>query len=116
MRIRVSSRFSCRTTSWPAANGIRWVNPSRATLSPSCTRSRTASSSETSSAMVHHSQNVAEVEQVVLHRPLGASGVALLHRGEQCLVLLHHRRLHHGAVKDLHQRGLKHLEHPADQG
>src|SRR5579863_9362742 len=29
--------------SWPAANGIRWVNPSIATVSPSCTWRSTAS-------------------------------------------------------------------------
>ena len=33
--------------SWPAANGIRWVNPSSATVSPSCTLSATASASGT---------------------------------------------------------------------
>src|SRR5690606_25916559 len=42
-RIRVRSFFSWRITSWPAAKGMRWVNPSIATETPSGTRSATAS-------------------------------------------------------------------------
>src|SRR5438132_665944 len=35
IRTSVRSRRSLRISSWPAAKGIRWVNPSRATVSPS---------------------------------------------------------------------------------
>src|SRR6266571_1237565 len=42
-RHRVRSRLRCRMISWPAAKQIRWVNPSIATVSPSRTRSATAS-------------------------------------------------------------------------
>src|SRR5215211_9079223 len=51
MRTSVSSRRSCRISSCPAACGIRWVKPSSATTSPSCTSSRTASASGTISAI-----------------------------------------------------------------
>src|SRR5919198_1173903 len=37
IRMSSSSRRPCRSTSWPAANGIRCVKPSSATLSPSRT-------------------------------------------------------------------------------
>src|SRR5215211_9368817 len=50
MRISSRSRRAWRTSSWPAANGIRWVKPSSATLSPSRTSSATPSVSETSCA------------------------------------------------------------------
>src|SRR6188474_453502 len=43
IRARVRSRFRCRMISCPAAKQIRWVNPSIATVSPSRTRSATAS-------------------------------------------------------------------------
>src|SRR5215210_8309559 len=104
IRTSVRSRRACRMISWPAANGIRCVKPSRATLSPSCTSSATASSRRRRSAtfvapvrldgthptvgLVHHPQHVLEVKQVILHRALGARRVALLDRGEQRLVLL----------------------------
>ena len=44
MRTSVRSRRPCRMISWPAANGIRCVNPSRATVSPSSTSAAIASS------------------------------------------------------------------------
>jgi hypothetical protein len=44
------------------------VKPSSATLSPSFTSSRTASSSESSSAIVDHPEHVAKVEQVAAER------------------------------------------------
>src|SRR5579859_7670181 len=47
----VRSRRSCRISSCPAANGMRWVNPSIATASPSWTARRMASASETISAI-----------------------------------------------------------------
>src|SRR5215218_5462297 len=50
MRISSRSPRPWRTSSWPAANGIRWVKPSSATLSPSRTSSATPSVSETSCA------------------------------------------------------------------
>src|SRR5215212_1108274 len=50
MRISSRSRRPWRMTSCPAANGIRWVKPSRATESPSRRSSEIASSSEASSA------------------------------------------------------------------
>src|SRR3954467_8837029 len=42
MRTSVRSRRRCRMTSCPAAMGMRWVKPSSATVSPSCTSSATA--------------------------------------------------------------------------
>src|SRR5712671_1932003 len=44
--MRVRLRFLWRMISWPAALGIRWVNPSMATLSPSRMVSSTASARE----------------------------------------------------------------------
>src|SRR6266702_6193525 len=46
MRIRVRFLRRWRMTSWPAANGMRWVNPSIATVSPSRRTSSTASARE----------------------------------------------------------------------
>src|SRR5262245_53762276 len=43
MRASVRSRRRCRMISCPAANEIRWVKPSIATVSPSWTSSATAS-------------------------------------------------------------------------
>src|SRR6476660_5932261 len=43
IRASVRSRFRWRLISWPAANGLKWVNPSIATVSPPRTSSRTAS-------------------------------------------------------------------------
>src|SRR5579883_3137700 len=43
IRTRVRFRRPWRTISWPAANGIRWVKPSKATVSPSLTWRATAS-------------------------------------------------------------------------
>src|ERR1700733_1651277 len=51
IRISSSSFRFWRRISCPAANGIRWVNPSRATLSPSRTSSAIPSATETISAM-----------------------------------------------------------------
>jgi hypothetical protein len=45
MRTSVRSRRPWRTISWPAAWGMRWVNPSSATTSPSWTWAATASGS-----------------------------------------------------------------------
>src|SRR4051812_19360216 len=101
--------------SCPAANGIRWVKPSSATLSPSWTRSRTASSSERSSATVDHPQHVAQVEQMVLHRPLGPGGIALLDRGEQGLVLLDHGGVDDRLLEQLGEGRLHDLEDPAGE-
>src|SRR3954452_20272401 len=46
MRTTVRSRRPWRRISWPAANGIRCVKPSSATVSPSCTCSAIASARE----------------------------------------------------------------------
>ena len=43
MRARVRSRLRWRMISWPALKPMRWVKPSMATVSPSRTRSATAS-------------------------------------------------------------------------
>ena len=50
IRTSVRSRRRCLITSWPAACGIRWVKPSIATVSPSCTVAAIASASDTISA------------------------------------------------------------------
>src|SRR5206468_12814765 len=42
-RTRVKLRRSSRIISCPAAKGTRWLNPSAATVSPSCTNSKMAS-------------------------------------------------------------------------
>src|SRR5271155_3375118 len=52
MRISVSPRRRCRISSCPAEKGIRWVNPSSATESPSCTNSAAASRNDTRVATV----------------------------------------------------------------
>src|SRR3954468_8864686 len=51
MRTSVRSRRPWRMISWPAANGIRCVNPSRATVIPSRTCSAIASRSSTGGRM-----------------------------------------------------------------
>src|SRR6266403_1599591 len=51
MRINVRSRLPWRIASNAAAEGIRWVKPSKATLSPSWIRCRTASAGLVISAM-----------------------------------------------------------------
>ncbi|CAM5434682.1 hypothetical protein SMICM304S_06406 [Streptomyces microflavus] len=43
IRTTVRSRRPCRMISCPAAVGMRWVNPSRLTVSPSWTKAATAS-------------------------------------------------------------------------
>src|SRR3954447_18353123 len=57
-RTTVSSRRRWRMISCPAATGIRWVKPSSATVSPSWTRSLTASAREVISAGVVRIENV----------------------------------------------------------
>src|SRR5690349_10402967 len=52
IRTSVRSRLRWRMISCPAATGIRWVKPSSATVSPSSTRSRTASARDVISAVV----------------------------------------------------------------
>ena len=52
IRTSVRSRLRWRMISCPAATGIRWVKPSSATVSPSLTRSATASAREVISACV----------------------------------------------------------------
>ena len=52
MRMRVSRRLRWRMISWPAAWGMRCVNPSMATLSPSRMVSATASASDRKRDMV----------------------------------------------------------------
>src|SRR5579884_2892055 len=58
MRIRHKSRFRWRIISWPAANGIRCVKPSRATDIPSCTYSAMASWSERKAAISYAPSHV----------------------------------------------------------
>src|SRR3954451_14428804 len=130
MRTTVRSRRCWRMISWPAANGIRWVKPSSATVSPSWTYSAIASSRARRSAtrrprggrgwglrlVLDHAEHVAQVEQVVLHRALGARGVALLDRRDQRLVLLDERGVDDGGLQDLDERRLHHLEDPVGEG
>src|SRR6478736_8340358 len=56
MRIRCRSRLPWRISSWPAANGIRCVKPSSATLAPSATCAAIASRSESACTrgLLHH--------------------------------------------------------------
>src|SRR3954469_22812212 len=63
IRTSVRSRLRWRMSSCPAATGIRWVKPSRATVSPSWTSSRTASAREVISACVRIPNLRAESEQ-----------------------------------------------------
>src|SRR5437870_130407 len=46
MRMSVRSRRLCLTSSWPAADGVRCVNPSSAIVAPSEMNSATASRSD----------------------------------------------------------------------
>src|SRR3954465_10409698 len=70
IRTSVRSRLRWRMISCPAATGIRWVKPSSATVSPSLTRSLTASAREVISASVRIENSGAESEryQVGFHR------------------------------------------------
>src|SRR5438093_1390381 len=65
IRTSVSSRRLCRTISCPAACGIKCVNPSSATMSPSETSSRTASPRVTTSAIALERERVSRPR---LHR------------------------------------------------
>src|SRR5678815_1104094 len=64
MRIRCRSRLPWRINSWPAANGIRCVKPSSATLAPSSTCAAIASWSEiacTRDLLDHRARLLAQV-------------------------------------------------------
>src|SRR6478735_2071296 len=63
IRTSVRLRLRWRMSSCPAATGIRWVKPSRATVSPSCTRSATASARDVISACVRIVNAGTDVEQ-----------------------------------------------------
>src|SRR3974377_239132 len=47
--------------SWPAACGIRWVKPSMATVSPSCTAALMASESDVSCAIAYNPANAKRI-------------------------------------------------------
>src|SRR3954465_9753584 len=63
MRPSVKSRLRWRMISCPAATGIRWVKPSSATVSPSLTRSLTASAREVISSDVRIENGSSESER-----------------------------------------------------
>src|SRR6476646_11838333 len=67
-RARVSSRLRWRMISWPAANEMRCVNPSIATVSPSRTRSAMASCID------------ATLDVVIGRSPGSAGSLHLVHR------------------------------------
>src|ERR1700677_1034 len=64
IRTSVRSRRRWRMISWPAADGIRWVNPSIATVSPSRTNSRIAALRSRISA-------IAAASTLIVRRKLG---------------------------------------------
>src|SRR3954471_1141707 len=84
IRTSVRSRLRCRMSSCPAATGIRCVKPSRATVSPSWTRSETASASEVISACVRMKNNRSDVEQ---YHPAMRTQVAIVGGGPAGLML-----------------------------
>src|SRR4051812_29555392 len=84
MRASVRSRLRRRMSSCPAATGIRWVKPSRATVSPSWTRSETASATEVISACVRMKNNRSDVEQ---YHPAMRTEVAIVGGGPAGLML-----------------------------
>src|SRR3954462_13652688 len=84
IRTSVRSRLRWRMISCPAATGIRWVKPSRATVSPSWTRSATASAREVISADVRIVNASASTEQY--HRAMRTQ-VAIVGGGPAGLML-----------------------------
>ena len=64
------------------------------------------------SSLLGHAQHVAQIQKVVLHRPLGAGGVAALHGAQQGAVLVDDGGVHDGPVHLGHELGLEHLEDP----
>src|SRR5262245_53440180 len=87
MRTSVSSRLRWRMISCPAATGIRWVKPSSATVSPSLTRSRTASARDVISAVVRIMNVSSESERYqVLFAPMRTQ-VAIVGGGPAGLML-----------------------------
>src|SRR3954447_25558726 len=84
MRTSVRSRLRWRMSSCPAATGIRCVKPSRATVSPSWTRSETASASEVISACVRMKNSRSDVEQ---YHPAMRTEVAIVGGGPAGLTL-----------------------------
>src|SRR3954447_5453107 len=84
IRTSVRSRLRWRMSSCPAATGIRWVKPSRATVSPSWTRSATASARDVISAWVRIVNDSSHVEQY--HRAMRTQ-VAIVGGGPAGLML-----------------------------
>src|SRR4051794_34450396 len=84
IRTSVRSRLRWRMSSCPAATGIRWVKPSRATVSPSWTRSATASARDVISACVRMVNAGASTEQY--HRAMRTE-VAIIGGGPAGLML-----------------------------
>src|SRR6266508_121882 len=74
IRTRVRSRRRWRMISWPAANGIRWVKPSSATVSPSWTSSATASASEAICATGRLLERRYRLRTIAGHRTFRGSG------------------------------------------
>src|SRR5580658_620939 len=95
MRTRVRCLRPCRSTSWAAANGIRWVKPSMATQSPSRTLAATASAREQKTAMKRAVARQSVPERLdLLQQLFTAIGKERwnLHRGAKLLVGLVHQK------------------------
>src|SRR3954454_6565922 len=84
IRTSVRSRLRWRMSSCPAATGIRWVKPSRATVPPSWTSSATASERDVISACVRIVNAGSDVEQY--HRAMRTQ-VAIVGGGPAGLML-----------------------------
>src|SRR3954469_13698644 len=98
MRTSARSRRPCRISSWPAACGMRCVNPSSATVSPSRTSWATASLSGTSTGLERErvraarDRHPAQLGELVDHRlPAEAPPAGVLHAAERHLRLACHR-------------------------
>ena len=87
IRTSVRSRLRWRMISCPAATGIRWVKPSSATVSPSLTRSATASARDVISACVRMTNVSSESEQYQVCSALMRTQVAIVGGGPAGLML-----------------------------
>src|SRR5262245_58031417 len=100
IRIRVRCLRPWRTTSWPAACGIRWVNPSMATESPSRSTSSTASARDRTRDILKLSERVdlgaCRAGSFTCRRPAPAQS-----RGRSCRMAAHR----HGHSSQEYWRG-----------
>src|SRR5262249_15197092 len=87
IRTSVRSRLRWRMISCPAATGIRWVKPSSATVSPSWTRSATASARDVISAGVRIVNDGAEGERYQVMLLAMLTRVAIVGGGPAGLML-----------------------------